>query len=108
MNSCQGLVTMNINSFKFNDSFIKLRASYHRAFTVREVTVIEKINSEINIFIIYNFSAHRSCFACWNQQGHSIRLHMPETSAGGGALQGLVKAPEVLGFGRFQGGASWT
>lgn len=42
---------------------MKLRISYHRAFTVQEVTVIEKINSGINIFIIYNFSIHCSCFA---------------------------------------------
>lgn len=54
INSCQCLVTNNINSFQFNDSFIKLRVSCHRAFTV-QVTVIEKINSGINIFIIYNF-----------------------------------------------------
>ena len=63
INSCQCLEINSSNSFKFSDSFIKLRISYHRAFTVQEVTVIEKINSGINIFIIYNFSAHGSCFA---------------------------------------------
>jgi hypothetical protein len=62
--SCQCLGTNNINSFKFNDSFIKLRISYHRAFTVQEVTVIEKINSGINIFIIYSFPIPCSCSAC--------------------------------------------
>lgn len=42
IDSCQCLVTNNINPFPLNDSFIKLRIPCHRAFTVQEVTVIEK------------------------------------------------------------------
>jgi len=50
---------------------------------VREVTVIEKINSEINIFIIYNFSTHCSCFVRMNKDG-GVQSNMPEMSWGQG------------------------